>query len=97
MLKREPDRWIIGWDTSLSQGEVALIAEMPNHVACSGSIVVVDLQNPRLVAHRDEQIAVGRGGEQSGPVGRGGQPVQMTVHVEIVEAVPRPSRIPVLI
>ena len=74
-----------------------LIAKPPEHVAAAGSILIIDLYNPGLVAQRKQQIAVTRRIHQSVAVGPVRQAAEMAVDVEIVKGVPRPHRIPILV
>src|SRR5271168_5194098 len=91
MLERKPEARII----ALRQGKITLIPKFPEDIPRASPIVVVDLQDPRLVAHRQQKVAVrGRVYERI-TVGPVGQAVEMTVHVEIVEGVPGPHRIPI--
>ena len=51
-LERELEAWVSGWNISLSHSEVALVAELPENVASTCAIVVVDLENPGLMTPR---------------------------------------------
>ena len=48
MLEREPERRVI----ALGQREVALISETPEDIARARSVLIVDLDDPGLMAHR---------------------------------------------
>src|SRR5438105_10396667 len=93
VLEGEPETRI----AALGEGEISLIAKPPEHVAAAGSILIIDLYNPGLVAQRKQQIAVTRRIHQSVAVGPVRQAAEMAVDVEIVKGVPRPHRIPILV
>src|ERR1043165_4086221 len=93
VLEGEPEAGV----GALRESEIALIAKAPEHVAAASPILIIDLYNPGLVAHREEQIAVVGRIHQSVAVGPIRQSAEVAVDVEIVEGVPRPNRIPILV
>ena len=99
MLVREPGIRIRGVD-----GEIAVLPQAPDDVAIAGAVGVVDFDDPVLAAHRNEQIGVNRrpcDGIRVEPVDVAlAIPVVQSrspVHIEMVETVPGPGHLEVLV
>ena len=87
----------IGWVGSALQREVTTFTEPPEDVARAGTIVVVDFEDPVLVAHGDEDVViVGCVDDRVGmrPVG---EAHGMTIYIEVIKLIPYPNRLQVLV
>ena len=93
MLKGEPDAGVF----NRAQRKIALIAKFPKYVAASCALVIVNLQNPRLVPQRQKQIAIFRRVSNPVAVGPIGQAIKVPIDVEMVKGRPGPDRVPVFV
>ena len=89
---------VIPLDGSLLAGEreISLITEVPQDTAVPDAILIVDFDNPILIAHREDEVAVtGRGndGIAMSPVGNAvGNSVRDAGGIEMIEGRPSPNR-----
>src|SRR5689334_4446339 len=76
--------------------KIPLEAEPPQNIATSGTIGIVNLDNPTLVTHRKKKIAVGCVGETVGvcPIG---ELKRMAIDVQMVEGTPDPHGLVILV
>ena len=96
MLGVEPVRGVGGIRDTL-QGEITLIAKMPENVARTGTIGIIDFDQPVLVTDGNDQIAVVGGVDHGVGVGPIGKRKGLAVGVEMVEFVPEPHGVVILV
>jgi hypothetical protein len=73
-----------------NEGEVALIAEMPEDVSVACAVLVIHLDYPVLVANGDEDVVVVGGVDDGVGVGPVGKFKWSAGYVEVVKLVPDP-------
>ena len=96
MLRVEPVRGV-GRIRDTLQGEITLIAQMPEDVARARTIGIVDFDQPVLVADGNDQIAVVGGVDHGVGVGPIGKQIGPAVGVEMVEFIPEPHGVVILV
>src|SRR5215469_1753473 len=74
------------------EGEVPTFTKLPEYVARACSIGIIELQNPALMTHRKQQVAIGRINEGIAmrPIR---QPLEMPIHIEMIECRPSPDHV----
>ena len=70
---------------------------MPHDVAGAGAVVVVDLYQPILMADGDDQIAVELRIEDCVCMGPVRVHIGMAVDIQVIELVPQPNRMVILV
>jgi len=93
--------------TFIDQLEVSLVAQLPHHIAGSGPVLEVDLDDPVLVPYGEQQVVVVAGVEHGIGVGPVGEVHRLPVHAaharraalvgQAVERVPHPIGVAVLV
>ena len=78
-------------------GVVAAFTQLPQHCACACAVFVVDFQDPVLMPHGKQQIALFGQIDKSVGMRPVGESHGMAIHVEMVECGPHPCRIEVRI
>lgn len=96
MLGEEPVGGIGGVGYAL-EGEVALETEMPEDVSRAGAIIVVNFEEPILVADGDDEVAVVWGIEDGVGVGPIGEHEGTAIDIEVIELVPDPDGFVILV
>src|SRR5690242_7581370 len=79
------------------EGKISIVSQSPQDVSRAGSILIVYLYNPALIAHGKQQIRIIRRVYNGIAVSPIGQSHQMTIQVEMIECRPKPGRVPVLV
>ena len=97
VLVGKPIHRVNGICSSRQKRKIALVAELPYDTAITVTVVVIDLHNPGLVAAREHERFIVRridNGIAVGPIGGGHW---MAIDIQVVEGVPEPDGIVILV
>ena len=93
MLRIEPVSGIGG----AHKFEITALAKAPHHIARASAVKKIDFDDPILVAHREQQIVIVARIQHSVRVRPVRKDHRAPVNVEVIERIPRPIGIEVLV
>ena len=97
MLRVEPVSRV-GVDLSVvHQREVSAFSKSPENTSVAGTVGVVHLDKPVLVTNGDDEVSVIRGIDDGVRVGPVRKHKRVSVDVKVIELIPNPDWIPILI